>query len=192
MRQSITRFCSVVLLSIMLMMAGQVLAGDEPLPVIGPAPDFELITQDNTSLRLSALRGKVIALSFIFTRCAGPCPLLTAKLVGIQKQLGDAAGEDIYFVSVTIDPQYDRPDVLKSYALAMGSDLSGWVFLTGTPGQIKTVGRSYGVFHEKQSDGDVEHNVLTSLIDREGNLRVQYMGERFNPAEFLHDLQGLM
>ncbi len=64
--------------------------------------------------------------------------------------------------------------------------------LTGSPAAIHDVAGSYGVFHNKRSEGAVDHNLLTSLIDREGTLRVQYMGERFDPRELLHDLRDLM
>jgi protein SCO1/2 len=159
---------------------------------MGPASEFTLTTQDDERLSLTDLHGKVVVVSFIFTRCADVCPLLTAKLVGIQKQLGSTFGSEVYFLSVSVDPEYDRPDVLKRYADALGCDPAGWSHLTGTSEEIRTMARNYGVFHEKQDGGEVDHNLLTSIIDRSGNLRVQYMGERFDPDEFLHDLRDLM
>ena len=185
-------FGMVLLVVLGLAQVDQAAAESERLPILGSAPDFTLTNQDGAPLALSELHGKVVVVSFIFTRCPGPCPLLTAKLVGIQKQLGDAFGKDVFFLSVTVDPEHDRPEVLKRYADAMGCDLSGWAFLTGTAAQVRDVTRQYGVFHQQQASGNVDHNVLTSLIDRSGQLRVQYMGERFDPAEFLQDLQYLM
>lgn len=164
----------------------------ERLAKIGPAADFTLTAQDGTAFSLADLRGKVIAVNFVFTRCADVCPLATAKMVGIQRKLGDAFGKDVFFVSVSVDPEYDSAETLASYARALGCDTSGWAFLTGSAAQIHRVARSYGVFHDQASDGRVNHNLLTSLVDREGTLRVQYMGERFDPDELLRDLRDLM
>ncbi len=162
------------------------------LPTLGPAFQFQLTAQDGTLLSLHDLRGKVVVISFIYTRCADVCPMLTVKLVAIQELLGNEFGKEVIFLSVTVDPEHDRPGILERYAKALGCDLTGWVFLTGTPVQITDVARGYGVYHETGSDGDTEHNLLTSLVDREGALRVQYMGERFDPDMLLQDLQQLM
>lgn len=164
----------------------------ERLPAIDTAADFTLTTEDKAKLSMHELRGKVVAVSFIFTNCADVCPLLTVKLVGIQNQLGSAFGEDVFFVSITVDPEHDRPEVLKRYASAHGYNPAGWSFLTGSEDKIRRAARAYGVFHEKQSAGSVDHNLLTSIVDRSGTLRVQYMGDRFDPREFLHDLRDLM
>lgn len=163
----------------------------ERLPTLGTAADFRLTTQDGGSLSLGNLRGKVVVISFIYTHCTDTCPLLVANLVTIQKALGNAFGTDVFFLSITVDPENDRPEVLKRYAEALGCDLKGWAFLTGTPEQIRQVARDYGVYHQERSDGSVDHNLLTGLVDRGGHLRVQYMGERFKPGEFLHDLKLL-
>jgi protein SCO1/2 len=81
--------------------------------------------------------------------------------------------------------------VLKRYAQAHRANSAGWSFLTGTPAEIREVAGSYGVIYKKTPNGDVDHTFLTSLIDRGGTLRVQYMGVRFDPDELLRDLQGL-
>lgn len=162
------------------------------MPSLGAAFEFQLTAQDGTTLSLQDLRGRIVVVSFIYTRCADVCPLLTTKLVAIQKSLGGAFGRDVFFLSVTVDPEHDRPGILEDYAEALGCDLTGWAFLTGTQAQITEVARGYGVYHESRSDGDTDHNLLTSLVDRTGRLRVQYMGERFDPDMFLKDLRRLM
>ena len=69
---------------------------------------------------------------------------------------------------------------------------AGWAFLTGTPVQLQQVARHYGIFYKKTPRGDVDHTFLTSLIDYNGTLRVQYLGVRFDPEELLRDLQALV
>jgi protein SCO1/2 len=118
--------------------------------------------------------------------------LLTAKLAGLQARLGPDFGPRVFFVSVTVDPERDTADVLKRYAEAHGANPAGWAFLTGPPGEIRDLERRYGVFSRKNPGGDVDHTFLTSLIDRDGILRVQYLGVRFDPSELLGDVKHLL
>jgi protein SCO1/2 len=162
------------------------------LPKIGPAPAFSLTTQGGTRLALKDLRGKVVAVTFIYASCADTCPLLTAKLAGLQTRLDTDFGAKVFFVTITVDPERDTPQVLKRYAQAHGVNLAGWAFLTGTPTEILQVARQYGIYYKKTPRGAVDHTFLTSLIDHNGTLRVQYLGVRFDPDELLRDLQALV
>jgi protein SCO1 len=165
---------------------------NERLPTIGPAPDFSLTSQDGAPVSLGDFHGKVLAVTFIFTSCADTCPLLTAKMAQVQDALGTDFGPKIAFVSITVDPERDTPVVLKEYAHSFGADLKGWAFLTGTPAAIDDVTDRYGIVASRETTGDVSHTFLTSLIDRDGNLRVQYLGVRFDPEEFRRDLLSLL
>jgi protein SCO1/2 len=162
------------------------------LNTIGPAPDFALTTQDGARLSLEDLRGKVVAVTFIYTSCIDTCPLLTAKLVGLQSRFGADFGRTVVFVGITVDPERDTPDVLRRYAEGHGARLGGWAFLTGQPAAIRDVTRRYGVFARKMPRGDVDHTFLTSVIDASGTLRVQYLGVRFDPDELFRDLRSLL
>jgi protein SCO1/2 len=165
---------------------------DARLPMIGPAPDFALTSQDGRRVTLGDFRGKAVALTFIFTSCADTCPLLTARMVEVQEDLGPAFGANVVFVSITVDPAHDTPEVLKQYAESFGAKTAGWAFLTGDPVEIREVERRYGVFAASAPDGNVDHTFLTSLVDPQGNLRVQYLGVRFDPEEFRRDLLSLL
>jgi protein SCO1/2 len=110
----------------------------------------------------------------------------------VQDMLGRDFGTRIVFVSITVDPERDTPDVLKQYAETFGADLKGWAFLTGAPAAIRDVTRRYGVFASKTASGDVDHTFLTSIVDSRGFLRVQYLGVRFDPEEFRRDLLSLL
>lgn len=162
------------------------------LPVIGAAPGFALIGEDGKPVALGDFRGRALVVSFIYTACPDYCPLLTAKLAGVQDALGDAFGRQVAFVSITVDPELDTPEVLAHYALSHGADLDGWHFLTGEPAAIEAVTRAYGVFAMQASNDLVDHTFLTSLVDPAGVLRVQYIGYRFDPASFMADLLSLV
>lgn len=165
---------------------------ERPLPEIAPAPEFTLTSQDNAQVALTDLRGKVVAVTSIYTFCVDTCPVLTPMMSFIQDQLGADFGAKIAFVSITVDPERDTPKVLKEYAQALGANLAGWSFLTGPSDAIRDVTRRYGVFASKSTDGNVDHTFLTSIVDRRGILRVQYLGARFDPDEFRRDLLGLL
>jgi protein SCO1 len=167
-------------------------AAAAPLPEIGPAPEFKLINQDGKRVALTELRGKVLAITFFYAGCADTCPLLTAKMVGLQSRLGPAFGPKVFFVSITVDPEHDTPMALKGYAATHHANTAGWAFLTGTTMEIRDVAKQYGIYFKKMPHGDVDHTFLTSLVDRRGMLRVQYMGVRFNPDEMFQDLQRLL
>jgi protein SCO1/2 len=166
--------------------------GEKRLPVIGPAPPFTLTSQDGKPVALADLRGKVVAVTFIYTGCPDICPLLTQKMVDVQNALGAEFGAKIAFVSISLDPEHDTPEVLKDYAQFWGANLDGWAFLTGSLEAVRDVTRHYGVFFAKKEDGSVDHTQLTSLVDADGQMRVQYLGARFDPEEFRHDLLSLV
>ena len=143
-------------------------------------------------MSLRDFRGKVVAVAFIFASCTDICPMLTDNMARVQDKLGAAFGPQIAFVSITVDPERDTPEVLKQYAQNFDADLKGWSFLTGDPATVHEVGRKYGVIARKTADGDVDHTLLTSLVDPNGILRVQYIGAGFDLEEFRGDLLSLL
>ena len=171
---------------------GHEVKADGRLSKIGPAPEFTLTTQAGARLALRDLRGKVVAVTFVYASCTDTCPLLTAKIAGLQARLGREFGRRVFVTSVTVDPERDTPEVLKRYAQAHGANPAGWAFLTGSPEEIRDVRRRYGIYARKNSGGDVDHTFLTSLIDSDGILRVQYLGVRFDPDELLGDVKSLL
>ena len=165
---------------------------NQPLTKIAPAPQFTLTSQDGKQIALADLRGKVVAVTFIFTLCSATCPVLTPMMSLVQDRLGSDFGTNVAFASITIDPERDTPEMLKLYAQMHGADVAGWSFLTGEAAVVQDLTRRYGVFASKTADGDIEHSFLTSVIDRHGIIRVQYLGVRFDPEEFRRDILSLL
>jgi protein SCO1/2 len=162
------------------------------LSKIGPAPDFALTSQDGNRVSLKELRGAVVVLTFIYASCIDTCPLLTAKLAALAPRLSRQGALPVRFVAISVDPERDSPEVLKAYARGHGATGPEWAFLTGRAADIREVARRYGVYVKPTERGDVDHTFLTSLIDKGGTLRVQYMGVRFDPEEMLKDLRSLL
>ena len=182
----------LALLAVPASLAAHEAGGTRALPVIGPAPPLTLTSQDGAPVALADFRGKVVALTFIYTGCPDICPLLVQKMVQVQDELGAAFGARVAFVSITLDPERDTPEVLKDYAQFWGAKLDGWAFLTGSPEAVRDVTHRYGVFFAKKEDGSVDHTQLTTLVDADGQMRVQYLGARFDPEEFRQDLMSLV
>lgn len=186
------RFVVPLILSALVMASAHAANDNGRLPVIGAAPPFALDSATGGLVALADLRGKVLAITFIFTTCTATCPILTAKMAHIQRRLGADFGSRINFVSITVDPLNDTQDRLRDYAAAHGANVQGWYFLTGKSGEISDVLHRYGAYAKKGGGGEIEHLFLTSLVDHQGRLRVQYLGTRFDPAEMQADLQRLL
>ena len=113
-------------------------------------PNVTFTTQDGTSVRFydDLIKGKIVAINLIYTTCEYSCPLETAKLAQVQRLLGARMGRDVFFYSITIDPEHDTPAVLKEYANRYHAG-PGWVFLTGKRVDIERVSKHLGLFSER-------------------------------------------
>jgi protein SCO1 len=143
--------------------AGALLVGAAALPESGRAhaanpwgagyfPNVSLTTHDGVTVRLydDLLKGKSVAINVIYTSCTDECPLETARLVQVQRLLGDRMGRDIFFYSLSIDPKRDTPEVLNAYAKKFGVG-PGWLFLTGKEDDIKLAAKKLGL--SRANDG---------------------------------------
>ena len=121
-------------------------------------PNVILTTQDGESVRFfdDLIKGKVVAINFIYTTCPDTCPLETAQLVQVQNILGDRMGREVFFYSITIDPENDTPPVLQEYRERFGAR---WTFLTGDKADIIELRKKLGLYIEEIQDGSNNHNV---------------------------------
>lgn len=121
-------------------------------------PNVPLITDEGETVRFfdDLVKDKIVAILFIYTNCPDSCPLETAQLVKVQEILGDRLGREIFFYSITIDPENDTPQVLKEYKKRFGAR---WTFLTGQEEDIITIRRKLGLYIEEIQDGSNNHNV---------------------------------
>lgn len=152
------------------------------LPVFGTVPQFSLTTESNLSFSRDELVGNVTIADFIFTNCAGPCPLMTAKMKELQNSLPGAR-----FVSFSVDPEQDTPDVLKEYAGRFDADTRSWKFLTGNKQVIYSL--SVKGFHlgvEDEPDA-ILHSTKFVLIDRAASIRGYYDSEEDSSMQRLRN-----
>jgi protein SCO1/2 len=153
------------------------------------APPFALTDQDGRSVSLESLRGKWLLLDFVYTTCPGPCPILTSKHVAVQKTLPDVLRPMVHFVSISLDPVHDTPAKLRAYAEVRGADLSSWSFLTGAPDAVAAVLERYGVGSVRREFGEIEHVVVTFLIDDQGRVVRRFFGLDHESGEIRREFE---
>ena len=156
------------------------------------APEFSLIDQDGKQFLSNGLRGKIMVLDFIYTTCTDVCPLFTANFARLQRQLATEHRSEVFLISITTDPEIDSPKVLKAYAQRHGADFSNWVFLTGTEAQLKEVWRGFDIRVIHKGRGLVQHDSVTTLIDRLGMRRFNHFGEKWRLEDVERDLLLLL
>lgn len=128
-------------------------------------PNIPLATQENKKVRFydDLIKGKVVAINFIFTGCSASCSMETARLREVQELLGDRMGKDVFFysISISIAPFNDTPEALKHYAAKFKVG-PGWTFLTGKSEDITLLREKLGLFVPEREQGKADHNL--SLI----------------------------
>lgn len=192
-RDRATRIDRVKILSAAPADAGMIVSPAAPtlVPLGQPVPDFTLTDQHGQPVSLASLGGKVVVVSFIYSRCPLPdyCPRIIANLGALRDRFGDRLGMDLVLLTVTFDPKYDTPETLKTYAGRHKADVPGWHFLTGRPAEIARVCSFFGVEYWPD-EGLFTHTLQTAVIDRQGLLRATVEGKSFTPRQ-LGDLVEL-
>jgi protein SCO1/2 len=157
----------------------------------GRAPDLALVNQSGQPLTLMELRGKVVLLTFTYSTCAEVCPLITAAMVTLQQRLTAAERQQVFFLSVTAQPDVDTPAVLHAYAHRLGVDLASWAFVTGPPQAVQAVWQAFGMTVKPRATGIVDHPAWTFLIDREGRVQYRYLGGFLEVETIVEDMRTL-
>ena len=168
-----------------------------PSAVGKEVPDFPLVNQDGKRIHLQQYRGKALLLTFIYTRCPLPnyCPLMSKNLAKIleQTEADPKLSTPVHLLSISIDPEYDKPAVLRSYGQACtgGSHLfDRWEFASGTPEQVRKVAEFFGLKYWNEG-GQIVHALVTALIDPNGKVARVYRGNEWQPAEVINDVQSV-
>jgi len=166
-------------------------------------PDFGLVNQDGKRIHLAQYRGRALALTFIYTRCPMPdqCTLMSNNFATIDQELQKQP--EVYakthLLTISFDPEYDSPKVLRSYGAShtgryTDETFQHWEFATGSADEVKGVAQFFGLryFHDTESGQDqVLHSLRTVVIGPDGKLFKLYRGNEWKPAEIVGDLQSL-
>jgi len=154
--------------------------------------DFSLTNQNGRLLQFQSLKGKVVLVAFAYTTCPDVCPLITAAMRSVQRDLNQTHPGSVYFLTVTTDPEVDSPKILRSYAERHGADLTNWSFLSGEQHVLEEVWRNFGVRVQRKARGLIDHTPLTALIDSSGVMRFAYYGALPDSKAILRDMRGLI
>jgi protein SCO1 len=148
-----------------------------------PVADFTLTDQLGREVTNQDLLGKVCIVDFIFTRCGGTCPQLSANMARLQKKLANA--QDVRFVSISVNPTFDTPVILKKYAERFGADSKRWLFLTGDEDKIRTLCRTSFMSAMERNPAAAPSDLVTHtskvfVLDRSGHIRAMFDGRQFD------------
>src|SRR5450432_1232232 len=156
----------------------------KPLAIGDAVPDFVLTDQDRRRVRLSKFAGKVVALNFVYTRCALPnfCYRSSNNFGILQKRFKDRMGRDLILLTVSFDPVHDQPDVLAKYAATWKADPRYWRFLTGSAANVRHVCDLFGEDFF-QDEGLMNHSLHTVLISRNGKMVANLEGNDFTATQ---------
>ncbi|MDX6383265.1 MAG: hypothetical protein QOK48_838 [Blastocatellia bacterium] len=174
----------------------------EPKPGT-PVPDFGLVNQDGKRIHLAEYRGKMLLITFVYTRCPQPdqCTLMSNNFAAIDQALKQQPDlyDKTHLLTITFDPDYDTPKVMRSYGASHTGRYSDetfqhWEFATGSKDEVKGIAQFFGLryYHDTESDEDqVMHTLRTAIVGGDGKLLKLYRGNEWKPDEIINDLKTL-
>ncbi len=150
-----------------------------------PMPAFHLIDQDGKPVTLETFHGHPFVVTFIFTRCPIPnfCPRMSQNFAALQKaiQTSPEAVATTRLLSISFDPEFDTPEILKQYAQHAGADPAIWTFATGDPPEIHSLTSGFSILVQPEA-GTISHSLATALIDRDGKIAKIWRGNGWTPG----------
>jgi protein SCO1 len=156
-------------------------------------PALSLVDQDGQAMNASDFNGRLTVITFIFTRCPvlDYCPLVSRRFAQLQSALAadPVLARDARLLSITIDPEFDTPQVLKAYAQSLGADPSRWRFAGGTRDDVMRVARGFSVYVERNG-ALLDHTLATVLVDRTGHIGEIWRGNSWKPGEVVEALRA--
>ena len=147
--------------------------------------DLTLTNQAGETVQIGDYRGQALVLTFIYTRCPLPnyCPLMSKRFATLQPQLREQHGQDAQLLSISFDPDYDTPKVLREYASRYTDRLDTWTFATGDSTQVQRATELFGVFTQVKDSDEITHNLTTALIGPEGRVQRLWRGNDWTPED---------
>ena len=153
------------------------------LAVGEPVPDFTMTNQDGQAVKLSDLRGNVVALTFIYTRCPLPdfCPLMDKKFAELAQGIAlyPERARQIRLISLSFDPEHDTPDLLRKHAQVRGATPPLWSYAVASHAELAKIGVPLGLYYQP-GDSEIAHNLCTAIIDPSGALARLDIGTKRN------------
>jgi protein SCO1/2 len=164
----------------------------EPLEIGDPLPDYHFTNQLGQAVTTAQFKGQALGITFLFTRCPYPnfCPRMASDFAEVQKQMQATASAPTnwHLLTVSFDPDFDKPEVLKSYADAWHYDPQRWTFATGDIVEVTALGEQLGLVFWHDETGSLSHNLRTVVVDAAGKVQKIYSGNTWTPKEFVDEM----
>ncbi len=172
---------------------GSDIKGEIPGPVISLRP-FTLINQNNEPVALDNLMGKPLVMSFIYSRCSMPdmCPLIMKKIVQVQKGIKREYKDKVFFAIITLDPEYDTPEVLKKFGNYYRVDYDNLIFLTGKKHDVDYALNHFRVYYKEESPGVLAHTMETLVMDAAGVIRKDFPASLWRPEDVIEEVEKII
>jgi protein SCO1/2 len=158
-------------------------------------PDFAVTTQEGKTLRLSDLRGQVVALTFIYTRCPSPefCPAMDAKFADLARRVDTVPGraDRVRLLSISFDPEHDSPEVLAAHAARRGAKPPLWTFAVASHEELAKVAGPFGLAYVAGTR-EIDHNLRTAVVGPDGRLALLEVGQGWTAADLLKAIYALI
>jgi protein SCO1/2 len=152
-------------------------------------PNVSVIDDHGRPVSLGSLKGKVVLLDFIHVGCPGVCSTLVSKFGEVADSLKPELGSKVILLSVTNDPEHDRPEQLLALARQSDADLDGWLFVTGKPGDVDRVIKAFGVNNQRLPDGSPAHIAQVFLLGADGQKKREYQGLLMKPQAVVSEIR---
>jgi protein SCO1/2 len=163
----------------------------EPLQVGDPLPEYHFTNELGQAVSTGQFKGEAVGITFIFTRCPLPnfCPKMTSNFQEVQKKLlGMQNGStNWHLLTISFDPEFDTPEILKAYAERYKADSKHWSFLTGDISEIATISEQFGQMFWKD-EGALNHNLRTAVIDASGKVQKVFQGNNWTTEEMVSEM----
>jgi len=155
---------------------------------------FTLINHNNEPVVLDSLMGKPLVMSFIYSRCSMPdmCPLIMKKIVQVQKGLNKEYKDKVFFAIITLDPEYDTPEVLKKFGNYYRVDYDNLIFLTGKKDDVDYVLNHFRVYYKAESPGVLAHTMETLVMDEAGVIKKDFPASLWKPEDVIEEVKKII
>jgi protein SCO1/2 len=163
----------------------------EPLQVGDALPEYHFTNELGQAVSTGQFKGEAVGITFIFTRCPLPnfCPKMTSNFQEVQKKLLGMTGGPVnwHLLTISFDPEFDTPEILKAYAERNKADPKHWNYLTGDITEISTISEQFGQMFWKD-EGALNHNLRTAVIDASGKVQKVFQGNNWTTEEMVAEM----
>lgn len=163
----------------------------EPLQIGDPLPEYHFTNELGQAVSTTQFKGDAVGITFIFTRCPLPnfCPKMSSNFEHVQKKLLEMTNgpSNWHLLTISFDPEFDTPEILKAYAQRFSADEKHWDFLTGDISEISTMSDQFGQMFWKD-EGALNHNLRTVVIDASGRVQKIFQGNNWTPEEMVAEM----